>query len=148
MSSSVPRAPRPLHRYWRFVGVVAAGGVVGTACREGFTFAVPEAGSVPWLVFGINVLGALALGFLTAALVRRGADRGVRRVIRLGLGTGLLGGFTTYSTLAVGVASLAQADENWRALAYGLGSVLAGALAAFAGILLAVVVRPGRERAA
>jgi fluoride exporter len=80
----------------------------------------------------VNLLGALLLGALLEALARRGPDTGRRRLLRLGLGTGVLGGFTTYSTLAVETATLPTA----LAVAYLAASVLLGAAAALAGVLL------------
>lgn len=145
---------RGLHTRWRFVAVVAAGGVVGTAARESLELVLPQS-RFPFAVFTVNLLGAFLLGFLVEALARRGADKGVRRVLRLGLGTGMLGGFTTYGTLALGVAglaatlhpiSLAHPMMLLSAGAYGVGTVVAGALATFFGILLAALVRPERER--
>jgi len=52
---------------------------------------------------------------------------------RLGLGTGLLGGFTTYSTFAVETVRLAQGGHWWLGIGYAVGSVVLGvALAALA----------------
>lgn len=142
-----PTVSKPLHLHWRFIGLVALGGVLGTAAREGLSLAIPELGAFPWVIFGINVLGALILGFLTEALARRGSDRGLRRVLRLGVGTGVMGGFTTYSTFAVGAAGLLEADATATAIAYGLATVVAGAVATFAGILIGTLVHRRAEAA-
>jgi CrcB protein len=74
------------------------------------------------------------LGVLLETLVRSGADTGARRTVRLLLGTGFLGGFTTYSTLAVGTAALVVEGSIWFAVAYCLGTVALGAAATFVGI--------------
>ena len=69
---------------------------------------MPSAGHLPWAIVLANIVGAFLLGLLYAALAtmhRRGARR--RRRLRLLLGTGFCGGFTTYSTLALGVVLLA-----------------------------------------
>ncbi|MCU1474674.1 CrcB family protein [Amnibacterium sp.] len=112
---------------------VFAGGTVGTALRALVGLLVPPLGAVPVSTIGINVVGAFALGTLLAALAGRGPDAGRRRRTRLLLGTGVLGGFTTFSALAVDTAVLLDGRRIPEAVAYGLGSVLAGMLAAALG---------------
>lgn len=111
-------------------------GALGTAAREAISLAVPKLDGLPVAILGINLLGAFCLGVLLEALLRRGPDAGRRRAIRLALGTGLLGGFTTYSTLATDAASLLLHGAGWLGIGYALGSVLLGAAASFLGILL------------
>jgi CrcB protein len=118
---------------------VFVGGAAGTALRVVVGLLVRPVDAVPVGTMGINVLGAFALGLLLAVLARGGPDAGRRRTARLLLGTGVLGGFTTFSALAVDTAALVDAGRMLGALAYGLGSVLAGVLAA------AVGARAGRR---
>lgn len=116
--------------------LVAAGGAVGALGRALLENALPAAsGAWPWTTFTVNVVGSLVLGALLETLLRSGPDRGRRRLVRLGCGTGLLGGFTTYSSFAVEVVRLAQDGHAAVGAAYALVSVLAGVLAALAGIL-------------
>lgn len=124
----------PLRRRLPLVLLVVAGGAVGTALRVLVTLAVPPAGSFDTAIFAINVVGAFVLGLLLERLLRGGPDEGRRRVLRLGLGTGVLGGFTTYSSLAIETATLGAAGDVLTASVYGLASVLLGVLAAAAGI--------------
>lgn len=133
---------RPPHLRFPLVGLVALGGAAGTAVREGLSLVWPAPlGAFPVTIFVINVVGACVLGFLLETLSRRGADTGRRRGLRLLLGTGVLGGFTTYSSLAVAVASLS--GGHWgTAVAYALSSVIAGVLAAGAGITMGARLRP------
>ena len=84
---------------------------------------------------GINVVGALLLGALLELLADRSIDAGWSRRIRLALGTGVLGGFTTYSALATDTATLA-ANHPGRAIGYALGTVVIGAAASIVGIWL------------
>jgi fluoride exporter len=98
---------------------------------------------VPVATLGVNVVGAFALGVLLDALSRRGADAGLRRDVRLLVGTGFLGGFTTYSSLAVETDALLRGGQSGLALAYAVGTVVLGAGAAAAGIFVA-----SRRRAA
>ena len=115
--------------------LVAAGGAVGTALRVLLGAAVPEVDAVPVGILLINLVGAFALGLLVEVLARRGPDAGRRRGVRLLLGTGVLGGFTTYSALAVGTTLLVEGGRPLAGIAYGLGTVLLGALCTMLGIL-------------
>lgn len=121
--------------------LVAAGGAVGTAAREGLTLAFPAVDGVPFAVLGINLVGAFLLGVLVEALARRGPDTGRRRTVRLTLGTGVLGGFTTYSALSTDSALLLL-DGRWSVgAAYPLGTVVIGAGMTVAGVASAVYLR-------
>ena len=122
------------HRDPLLLGAVFLGGACGTAIRAllGDAFRRP-AGSWPWTTFCINVIGASLLGFLLEALVRSGEDRGGRPLTRLGVGTGVLGGFTTYSTFMVETTGL-----SWLlAGGYVVATLVLGALAAWVGIRVA-----------
>jgi CrcB protein len=127
---------RPLHLRWRFIGIVVLGGAVGTSVRETLSLLIPPLGVVPVAIFIINILGAFALGALLETLVRRGPDEGRRRILRLLLGTGFMGGFTTYSTLATGTAELFTTGHPIVAVGYALGTVIVGAAATAAGVAL------------
>lgn len=133
-------SPRPFLRP-QSVALVALGGTFGAAAREGLVLSVPDAGHLPWAIVIANLAGAFLLGLLYEALNRSipGRARGPR--LRLLLGTGFCGGFTTYSTLAVGSVALAgwgggpAAHGLGWAAGYAFGTVLAGALATWCGIL-------------
>jgi CrcB protein len=120
--------PRPVHLRWRFAG---------TASREFLTLLVPSADGFPTATLVINVVGAFLLGALLETIVRHGRDSGGRRVLRLVLGTGFLGGFTTYSALAIDTSMLAASGDIPFAVAYPLGTILIGAVATWAGIAIA-----------
>jgi CrcB protein len=134
--------PPPLHRQPRLVLAVLAGGLVGTPARYGLSVLLPtpERGW-PAGTFVANLLGAFLLGVLLEALARQGSDTGRRRLLRLGLGTGFLGAFTTYSALAVEVDLLVRAGRPGLGAAYALVSVLAGLLLSLAGIAAAAAWR-------
>lgn len=129
-------SPRPAHLRPALLAVVAGGGVVGTAAREALSLAVHPVGGLPLGILLINVAGAFVLGLLLEALLRRGPDTGARLLVRLAAGTGFCGGFTTYSTFALGSAELLRHGATGLALAYAIGSVLLGALASWAGIAI------------
>jgi CrcB protein len=124
--------------------LVVAGGVVGTTLRLLVTAAVPDAGGLPIDILVVNLVGAFALGLLLEVLALRGPDTGTRRRVRLLVGTGVIGGFTTYSALATDTSLLVDSDRLLAAAAYALGTVVLGAVASIAGILVGRLTR--RER--
>jgi fluoride exporter len=67
----------------------------------------------------------------------RGSDRSHRRADRLLVGTGFLGGFTTYSALAVETDGLLRDGRVAVALTYALTTVVVGLLASLAGVVAA-----------
>ncbi|MGY4858515.1 fluoride efflux transporter FluC [Cryobacterium sp. AP23] len=132
--SARPGAAQPVHLRWQSLALVFAGGTVGTALRELLALSVPPVAGVAVVIMGINVVGAFLLGLLLETLTRRGPDEGRRRQLRLLLGTGVLGGFTTYSALATDTSLLLADNRLGAALLYALGTVIVGALASWAGI--------------
>lgn len=127
-------------------GSVAVGGVVGTAARATAEAAFPAApGAVPWTTFLINVLGSLLLGALLETLVLGGPDEGRRRTVRLMCGTGVLGGFTTYSTFVAETEQLLSGGAPLTGVGYAVASVVIGVGSAVVGIL--VTRRLRREEA-
>lgn len=143
---SGPVRRRPVHLRVRWVLLVVLGGMIGTAVREALVLAFPApAHGFPLTVFGINVIGAFVLGSLLEFLARRGPDQGARRAARLGLGTGVLGGFTTYSALAADTAQLVGPAPG-TGLLYLAASVIVGTAAAWVGIAAAAAFSRRRER--
>lgn len=120
------------------VGLVALGGGVGAACREGVCLLIPSVAGAPAAIPVVNVVGAFLLGYLTASLARAGTPPPpLATRLKLLLGTGFCGGFTTYSSLATDAAVLLDHSRFGAAAVYLLATVLLGALATIAGILLA-----------
>lgn len=128
---------RPVHLHWRLVLLVAAGGVLGVLARYGLGFVIPAPAGWPLPTLVINLSGALALGALLEGLSRRGPDAGRRRILRLAVGTGFLGAFTTYSTLALDAVTLFGAGRGTDGAWYLGASLLGGTAATIAGIWLA-----------
>ncbi len=125
----------PVRPVW--LGVIGLGGAAGTATRAWLESQFPAAaGEWPWTTFWINLTGALLLGALLEVLAGSGPDRGWRRGVRLGMGTGFLGGYTTYSSFAVETLGLIQSGAWLLGFGYALGSVVAGLAAALAGARL------------
>lgn len=128
------------------VAVVGTGAFFGTLARYELGLWIP-AGRDGWptAVLAINVAGAFLLGLLLQGLLHRGKDEGGRRVLRLMVGTGFLGAFTTYSSLATGVALFMQSGQMVVAAAYAGASVVLGGLATVLGIQLVSRGRGGRR---
>ena len=113
---------------------VLAGGLAGTLGRYELALAwAPPPVGFPAAIFTINTSGAFLLGLILTVLVRPPLRH---RSLRAFLGTGLLGGWTTYSTLAVGSAVLTKQGHAAVAVAYLGASLVAGLLAVGLGMAL------------
>jgi CrcB protein len=111
---------------------LVVGGLVGTGLRLGIDALLPHADDAfPWSTLLINVIGSFALGALVARVWQIAPHW-----LKAGLGAGLLGSFTTFSALAVSLATLAEADEWLLAAGYLTVSLVAGLGAATAGLFL------------
>ena len=102
---------------------VAAAGALGVLARHGLTVAAPGA----WTIVGVNLAGSFLLGLLVTAGTDLSSDA------RMALGTGFLGGFTTFSTFAAQVVGDVDAGRPGAAGAYVAVSVLGGIAAAALG---------------
>lgn len=142
MSGIDPDLDRAPHLRAPLVALVFVGGTLGTLARYLLTLAIPA----PPAVFAINVVGAFLLAFLVEALARRGTDAGARRGWRLFLGTGVLGGFTTYSAFALGADGLLVAGDWAAGLGYSLATVIVGAAASAAGLAVGAATAPRSAR--
>jgi CrcB protein len=124
----VPPRPTPL---LPALGLVALGGAVGAAARYGLGLAFPDGSGFPWTILVVNVSGALVLGALLSLLVGR---QGLEATLRPLVATGFIASYTTWSTYVVGVAVLVRDHQPATALAYLAVSLVAGLLAAGAGV--------------
>ena len=97
--------------------------------RWGLTRATLHTEGLIWMTVGINVVGSFLLGLLVA-------EQWFSREIREGLGVGLLGGFTTFSTFSVQAVLEVDGGRPGIAIAYVLGSVLGGIAAGALGYAL------------
>jgi CrcB protein len=88
----------------------------------------------PFATLSINVLGSFLMGFLFFATLERLT---MAPVLRTGILTGFLGGYTTFSTFEMEALLLAEAGEAAKAVLYLVLSVILGLLAAFAGAYIA-----------
>ncbi|MFH0517942.1 fluoride efflux transporter CrcB [Streptomyces sp. M41] len=128
-----PRAPavtprRPDRRGQApVVAVVALGGAIGASARYAATLWWPaQPGGFPWATFWVNVLGCALIGVFMVVITEAWA---AHRLVRPFFGTGVLGGFTTFSTYAVDIQQLVDGGHPGTALAY-LAATLVAALTA------------------
>ena len=115
---------------------VALGGAIGASLRYGVGKAAFKAfgSGFPWGTFIANVTGGLAMGLLAGWLAFRvSGDEN----LRLFLGVGLLGGFTTFSSFSLEALRLIETKSFGTAGLYIFGSVILAIAAVFAGLLIA-----------
>ena len=115
--------------------LIGVGGFAGAVARYLIDARVTAwtGGSLPWGTFVINITGSLAVGLLFALVIERSA---LPAEIRGPVMIGLIGSYTTFSTLAL---------ESWRMIEDGawlyasanlVGSIIVGVLAVVAGVVL------------
>ncbi|MEU4391714.1 fluoride efflux transporter CrcB [Kribbella sp. NPDC023855] len=109
------------------LAVIALGGAIGASARYLIGQAWPApSGSLPWATVVINVTGCALIGVLMVLVSEVWV---AHRLIRPFAGTGILGGFTTFSTYAVDIQQLIADGQPLTALSYLLITVV-GAIAA------------------
>ncbi|MBG0816295.1 CrcB family protein [Planomonospora sp. ID82291] len=128
---------------------VACGGALGALARHGLGAALPTApGAFPWTTLAVNLLGCLLIGALVVVL----AALEPHPLAGPFLSTGVLGGFTTFSSFAVDTEALIRLGRPATALSYLLATPVLAVAAAFTGTVLARrarwVRRARRERGA
>jgi CrcB protein len=113
--------------------LVFAGGGLGAALRHWFNgIALRLWGAqYPWGTMCINVSGSLLMGVVVELAALK---VGMSQQMRLFLATGILGGYTTFSTFSLETGLLHARGETMGAVAYALGSVALGIAGFFAGM--------------
>jgi fluoride exporter len=108
---------------------VATGGIVGSLARYGVDVALPYRGhDFPWATLTVNVFGALCIGLLLSRLPAQPS------LLRPLLVTGVLGGFTTMSTLVVDFVHLIERGDSPAAWLYLSITLVAGFVATSLGM--------------
>jgi fluoride exporter len=120
---------------WTYIAI-AIGGTLGCWARYAMTNLVQAiyGRDFPYATLSINVLGAFIMGFLFIETLERLT---VSPAVRTGVLTGMLGGFTTFSTFEMETLLLAEQGDVPKALLYVFLSVGLGFLAAFGGAYIA-----------
>jgi CrcB protein len=122
---------------WKALLAVGIGGGIGAILRYaiGLAFIQRFGPGFPWGTFVINVTGSFCIGVIAQLALSR--SFGVTPTVRLFAATGVLGGYTTFSTFSLDTMVLAGDGAIALSAAYAIGSVAAGILAAYAGQILA-----------
>jgi fluoride exporter len=116
-----------------FAAAAVAGGA-GAGLRYLLDLAVQRlvGARFPWGVLAVNLSGALALGLLSGGLV----DATGLWI----LGTGLLGGYTTFSSVAVTTVVLADEGRTRASIAYAVATFVGSVALAAAGLGLGMLL--------
>lgn len=126
---------------------IGAGGFLGTLTRYAIQLGIPSASvGFPWAVLLINAIGSLFLGwFFTIAVPDK-----ITPQLRLAIGTGFTGAFTTFSTFTLDIVRLSENGMWTKAAIYIVASLLAGLLLCALGIRLGQLMRgkPSQDGAA
>ncbi|UIJ46665.1 fluoride efflux transporter CrcB [Sphingomonas cannabina] len=112
--------------------LVMLGGAVGAGARHlvgRLTLALFGPG-YPWGTLAVNLIGGLAMGLLAGILARGSWGEPVRLL----LGVGILGGFTTFSAFSLDVVTMIERGQATAAIGYVLVSVIGSVLALFGGL--------------
>ncbi|MBF4161612.1 fluoride efflux transporter FluC [Nocardioides acrostichi] len=113
---------------------ISLGGAVGACARYGAGLLWPTpTGHFPWTTFWINVVGCGLMGVLMVLVSERFTTH---HLVRPFLGTGVLGGFTTFSSATVDLQRLLTPQTSGTALLYAAGTVLAAVAAVWVGVTL------------
>lgn len=115
--------------------LVAVGGAIGSVLRYYVgVWSVRLAGAgFPWGTLTVNLVGSFLIGIVVELIVRKfdGSP-----ALRLFLMTGIIGGFTTFSTFALDTVALMEKGQLATAIVYVLVSVIVSLCAVFAGLSL------------
>lgn len=116
---------------------VLLGGALGTGCRywlSTFVYSVIVEPTFPYANLIINISGSLAIGILAGLFEQRVL---ISPTLRIGLLTGVLGGYTTFSSFSYETYTLLRAGELGLALLNAMGSIVLGLVAVWVGMRVA-----------
>ena len=87
---------------------------------------------LPWGTFAVNLSGGLAMGVVVGMLARHPGDG--HAMLRLALGVGMLGGYTTFSSFSLETVNMIERGEPLLALGYVVASAAGAVLLVWAGL--------------
>ncbi|MFF4487120.1 fluoride efflux transporter FluC [Streptomyces sp. NPDC001544] len=127
------RRPKDRRGQWPVLAAVAAGGAIGASARFEAALLWPTGkAGFPWTTLGVNAVGCLVIGVFLVSITEVWAPHPLLRPF---FGTGVLGGFTTFSTYCIDIERLVRQDRPGLALAYLVGTVVVAMGAAKAGVV-------------
>ena len=118
--------------------------MIGGAIGAGFRYHISAVAlrnlgpGFPWGTWIVNLIGGLLMGVLAGTLARSTLVQG--EPLRLFLGVGVLGGFTTFSAFSLETATMLMRGEAVGAAAYAVSSVAGSVLMLFVGLMLVRVL--------
>ncbi len=117
---------------------IALGGALGTLARYGLSGWINDRfGPSPLAIFVVNITGAFLIGLVaTVTQDRFLVSPDIRRFVAIGL----LGAYTTFSTWTYETMQLIEVGDYVRAMANSLGSLIAGLIAVYLGIVIARII--------
>jgi fluoride exporter len=106
---------------------VMAGGAIGAGLRYLASVALAGRSGFPYATLTVNLIGGFTMGLLAAFVLRGAASEGVR----LFVGVGIFGGFTTFSAFSLESFQMIERGQMMMAAGYAVASVI-GSIAALA----------------
>lgn len=119
---------------------VGTGGFIGSALRylvAGYVQQLSDSIEFPYGTFAVNIIGCFVIGFLSQLVALRGV---LSLELRLLILTGMLGGFTTFSTFGNETMNLLRDGETLLALVNVGGQISVGLAAVWLGSTLAYLI--------
>lgn len=115
---------------------IAIGGVLGCWARYAMTNLVQAiyGRDFPYATLSINVLACFLMGFIFVETLERLT---ISPLLRTGILTGFLGGFSTFSTFAMETILLAEQGDAGKSVLYVTLSIFLGMLSTFSGAFIA-----------
>ncbi len=115
------------------MAVVALGGAIGSVVRYAVSTIQSPVVAFPYAIFIVNLSGGFLMGVTTALLALK---FNVSSEVRAFFTTGILGGYTTFSTFSLESAMLIERHDYATATAYVIGSAILSIAALFCGLWL------------
>jgi len=116
------------------LGVIVIGGVIGALSRYQIGHSWPTGTwNFPFATLTINLVGCFVIGLFLVAITEMITPH---RLLRPFFGTGVLGGFTTFSSYALDITTLLRTGHQGLALAYLAATAIGGVVAVSFGMLV------------
>ena len=116
---------------WGVIMAVALGGAIGSVARYAVSTLQSPAVAFPYAIFIVNLSGGFLMGIVAALLALK---FNVSSEMQAFLTTGILGGYTTFSTFSLQSALLIERHDFVTATSYVVGSAVLSIVALFAGL--------------
>lgn len=136
VTRTVVGVPVALRIQPQFLALAALGGAAGSGARFILTLVAPTWETLSAGTVAVNLLGPYFLGVLLQSL-SEGTETARRRTLRLLIGVGFLGAFTSYAELALDVVTVSENGHLFVAISYAVLTIIGGAAATWFGIFSA-----------